>query len=180
MCSLHFTIASYKDHWTNLPGFLWRGNPNTALGAKVQWPILCFPRNEGGLGLRDLSTLNTACVLKRLWLILINMGSIWAAWVTKYLLKFKCVWLVILPSNCTWSWRKLMNLCIDAYWHISCRIGDGHSFYLWLNNWLGAGALQISSTKWLSFLSLDWQAGETGCNISGIFLELPQRHRHYY
>lgn len=41
-------------------GFLWKGNFQSAKGAKVSWCSICFPKAEGGLGLRDLKAWNKA------------------------------------------------------------------------------------------------------------------------
>lgn len=49
-------------------GFLWKGNFQSAKGAKVSWCSICFPKAEGGLGLRDRSFLR-----KRLIQLLMKM-----------------------------------------------------------------------------------------------------------
>ena len=47
-------------------GFLWRGNEHNARGAKVSWEEICLPKSEGGLGLKDIISWNTACMLQNI------------------------------------------------------------------------------------------------------------------
>ena len=35
-------------------GFFWHGKEQTAKGARVRWEAICFPKYEGGLGLKKL------------------------------------------------------------------------------------------------------------------------------
>ncbi|KAK4384375.1 hypothetical protein Sango_3067200 [Sesamum angolense] len=44
--------------------------------AKVAWDQLCKPKAEGGLGIRSLITTNQALILKQLWRILQNDGTL--------------------------------------------------------------------------------------------------------
>jgi hypothetical protein len=41
------------------------------------WDKICTTREEGGLGLRKLETLNEALLGKALWALLTNTNSIW-------------------------------------------------------------------------------------------------------
>ncbi|GKU92629.1 hypothetical protein SLEP1_g6336 [Rubroshorea leprosula] len=67
--------------------FLWNNSTDSAKGAKVCWQSVCFPKQEGGLGLKSLSHWNMACILRFIWMIFAKAGSIWVAWVKEYLLK---------------------------------------------------------------------------------------------
>lgn len=84
-------------------GFLWKGHSDSAKGAKMKWADLCFPRSEGELGFKDLITWNSACIIKNIWMLLVSSGSIWVAWAHKYLVRFKCIWLIKIPNSCSWS-----------------------------------------------------------------------------
>lgn len=82
---------------------LWHGSPN-AKGAKIKWTDLCVPKKEGGLGIKDIAIWNKACMLKNLWSELIQAGSLWVAWVHKYLIKGKNVWTLKIMQNSSWNW----------------------------------------------------------------------------
>ncbi|XP_048626986.1 uncharacterized protein LOC125595074 [Brassica napus] len=49
--------------------FLWNGNITSKAAEKVSWNVVCLPRSEGGLGLRNLSIWNKTLSLKLVWLL---------------------------------------------------------------------------------------------------------------
>ncbi|CAN1148886.1 LINE-1 retrotransposable element ORF2 protein [Linum perenne] len=67
--------------------FLWGTNEKGHAKAKVSWDSVTLPRVEGGLGIRDLSTWNVACLARHIRAILMNSGSVWVAWVRLYRVK---------------------------------------------------------------------------------------------
>ncbi|CAA0382872.1 unnamed protein product [Arabidopsis thaliana] len=42
-------------------GYLWRGAPNSARGAKISWNSICTPKQSGGLGLRRRNFIGSHC-----------------------------------------------------------------------------------------------------------------------
>ncbi|KAL0399538.1 UNVERIFIED_CONTAM: hypothetical protein Sradi_2297100 [Sesamum radiatum] len=54
-----------KEIKKRLQNFLWKGVPRTGY-SKVAWPQVCNPVDEGGLGVRDIQTLNLALMSRRL------------------------------------------------------------------------------------------------------------------
>ncbi|GKU95211.1 hypothetical protein SLEP1_g8598 [Rubroshorea leprosula] len=74
--------------------FLWNNTTDTARGAKVKWESLCFPKQEGGLGIKGLELWNISCIMRYIWMIFSQAGSIWVAWVHEYLLKNCSFWTV--------------------------------------------------------------------------------------
>ncbi|KAL4342623.1 hypothetical protein GQ457_08G014260 [Hibiscus cannabinus] len=55
----------------------WKGQYIPASGARVSWRNICSPKNEGGLGVRDLYTWNKACLIHIIKNLLSNEGRIW-------------------------------------------------------------------------------------------------------
>lgn len=47
--------------------FLWKGEASNAKGARATWNELCTPKDEGGLGLRNIELWIRASVLKHPW-----------------------------------------------------------------------------------------------------------------
>ena len=90
--------------------FLWKGREQTAKGAKVSWENICFPKSEGGLGLKDLITWNQACVLQNIWAIIANSGSLWIAWINQYVLRGRSLWQLEATKGASWNWNKLLKL----------------------------------------------------------------------
>jgi hypothetical protein len=64
-----------KRRWA----FLWAGTDTVAGGkCRVTWPIVCSPRDLGGLGLPDLRTLSFALRLRWEWLRRTQPDAAWA------------------------------------------------------------------------------------------------------
>lgn len=122
-------------------GFLWRGVPNSARGAKVSWESVCTPKECGGLGLRRLLPWNKVLGLKLIWLLFAAGGSLWVSWVRRHLIGNASFW--DLDANCagSWLWRSLCKLRIVARPFIICEIGSGISCSFWRDNWTLLGPL---------------------------------------
>ena len=72
--------------------FFWQGNSTNSKGARVSWQAICYPKAEGGLGLKDVVSWNHACMLHHLRSIFAKAGSLWIAWLYAYVLKGRSVW----------------------------------------------------------------------------------------
>ncbi|GKV34604.1 hypothetical protein SLEP1_g42967 [Rubroshorea leprosula] len=121
--------------------FLWNGSANNAKGAKVNWPSVCYPKQEGGLGIKSLVQWNKACILRFIWMLFTKAGSIWVAWVHAYFLKGKSFWSVKIPNDASWGWRKLLKLRPQAKKLMLHSLGDGEDTFLWLDHWHPSGPL---------------------------------------
>jgi hypothetical protein len=53
----------------------------------VSWNALCFPKKEGGFGLKRLDVWNRSSMLRHIWSLFGKSGSLWVAWAKDYLLK---------------------------------------------------------------------------------------------
>ena len=67
--------------------FLW--NSKAAL---VAWQEVCLPKHEGGLGLKDLQSWNSALLAKVLWNIHRKKDSLWVRWVHQRFLASSSIW----------------------------------------------------------------------------------------
>ena len=95
-------------------GFLWKGKESTARGVRVKWQEICYPRSEGGLGLKDIYSWNQACIMQNIWALITKAGSIWIAWIQAYVLKGKDFWEVQAFQNSCWRWKKLLKMRENA------------------------------------------------------------------
>lgn len=62
-------------------------------------------------------------------------------WCKINLLRGKCFWEVKIPSDCSWTWRKLLKLREQASTISKYKIGSGDSTSLWFSNWHPQGPL---------------------------------------
>ncbi|KAL8472289.1 hypothetical protein ACS0TY_029490 [Phlomoides rotata] len=58
----------------------------------VAWEDVCRPKNRGGLGLRDLTTWNSALLAKIIWDVHNKKDSIWIKWVSEQYLNGRTIW----------------------------------------------------------------------------------------
>lgn len=112
------------------------------MGAKVSWEHLCSPKQEGGLGFKSMQVWNKAAIAKHIW-FLISGGeqSMWCQWVKSYLIKRRNFWTLKIPGDCSWVWRKLLNIRHLVQPFILSVLGNGHSTSLWYDNWHPLGPL---------------------------------------
>jgi hypothetical protein len=55
--------------------FLWNGKDSDFAKAKVAWSDVCFPKKEGGLGLKNLEVWNRTSILRHIWNLFTCVGS---------------------------------------------------------------------------------------------------------
>ncbi|KAK4381249.1 Transposon TX1 uncharacterized protein [Sesamum angolense] len=109
--------------------------------AKVAWEWISKPKEEGGLGIRRLTTTNQALMLKQLWRILQNDGtSIWVDWIQRYRLRHSTIW-TFNGALGSWGWKKMLKLRPLLQRGVINKIGDGSSFSLWQDPWHERGPL---------------------------------------
>ncbi|KAJ7009375.1 hypothetical protein NC653_000139 [Populus alba x Populus x berolinensis] len=139
---------------------LWTSASLTYAGAKVTWASLCYPKTEGGLGIKRIKDWNKAAILKLVWRILTESSSIWVAWTHSILLRGRCFWFCNIPSSSTWSWRKLLLSRTWSKGYFAPFIGNGRQTSLWLDYWLPNGRrfCDFLPFKLLSSTNLPWNA----------------------
>lgn len=72
-----------------LTRFLWKVNINHKGGAKVSWEVICLPREEGGLGLKNMLDWNKAQLINHLLGVITHKSTIWPKWINATILKHK-------------------------------------------------------------------------------------------
>jgi hypothetical protein len=101
--------------------FMWEGTDTVSGGScQIAWPIVCVPKDHGGLGLLDLRILGYALRLRWEWMRRTEPNSAWAA----------------LPSA---PERKVATMFSSS---VYVEVGDGTSMKFWTDAWLPAGRSQ--------------------------------------
>ena len=79
---------------------------------------------------------------KLIWnLCQISSSSLWVNWVKVHLIREHSFWDIPIPSNCSWTWRKLLQLRGEVRAFIHHVISDGRHTWLWFDAWLPFGPI---------------------------------------
>ncbi|CAN1153013.1 LINE-1 retrotransposable element ORF2 protein [Linum perenne] len=124
----HFILPSgvVKEVERICNDFLW-GKAESKSRAKVAWQTVSKPKLEGGLGLKDMRTWNKANVVRHIWNVLLQEGSLWVAWINKYRLKGRC-FSQVRDTSGSWHWSKLLKLRTSVEQYIE---QDDEGGWLW-------------------------------------------------
>ncbi|XP_074347029.1 uncharacterized protein LOC141685850 [Apium graveolens] len=173
--AIHATIQSM------LTRFLWKGNINNKGGAKVAWNVICLPREEGGLGLKNMAEWNKAQLIHHLIKVITRSKSLWATWVNSTVLKHGHFWTISIPTDCSWIWRKVLKFRSMALQFLNYSVGSGDSFSLWFDPWWGGTCLANSQTSSIiSQCGLHHSAKLSGIIHNGSWrLPTPNRMHHH-
>lgn len=121
--------------------FLWNGNINARASARVSWANCCFPKEEGGLGLRDLILWNKTLNLKLIWLLYQENESLWASWCKEHRLKGISLWSIDEEKQGSWIWKSILKLRPVAERFLRCHVGNGRTASFWYDQWTPLGVL---------------------------------------
>lgn len=83
--------------------FLWSRPDGETSHTLIRWDNMVFPYDEGGLGIRDLLTINKACVMRHIWYLIEYKEILWVLWVKKNIIKGIDFWAMKIPDNTSCS-----------------------------------------------------------------------------
>lgn len=126
--------------------FLWGGGLADKRLCWIKWDLICLPKDQGGLGVKNPSLFNKALLSKWNWRFLTDDEAVWAD-----LLKFRYGHLPthLLAANTTHTvvnsslwWRDIIGLAKENnenrfMSNISCGVGDGKNIGFWKFKWFG-------------------------------------------
>jgi hypothetical protein len=136
MCCLDIPISVKEQLIKYMRHCLWRkksGDVQSNGPALVAWEKICRPKNQGGLGVLDLTVQNKALLLKNLHKFFNRQDIPWVnlVWSSYYNNDS-------LPGNHSGGsfwWKSHLKL-IDQYKCMGkCVLGDGKSAHFWTNMW---------------------------------------------
>lgn len=97
---LNSTINNMHSFWSNaflipktclsaietlMRKFLWGYKEGKKIHT-VAWATICRPKSNGGLGLRNIFSINKACLMKQAWAIAAKEDNLWIKWIhSRYL-----------------------------------------------------------------------------------------------
>lgn len=130
--------------------FLWGGKDGSRKLAWINWDALCRPKNEGGLGFKDLISFNRTLLNKWVWRFLTGDGGLWRriiisrhglpSWAPNGTRERRA-------GRETGWWKRIVKLVdgIDGKWFwdkVERIIGDGKDTFFWDDKWAGGSSLK--------------------------------------
>jgi hypothetical protein len=90
--------------------FLWNGKLDSAAKAIVSWKELCHPKKEGGLGIKKLEKWNRAFMMRHIWNLFAQSGSLWVALSEDSVDWFSLIWYPLaVPKHAFIAWLAMKN-----------------------------------------------------------------------
>jgi hypothetical protein len=135
----------------------------------VRWDVICRPKKEGGLGVRDLRLVNISLLAKWKWKLLSRDIELWKEMiVARYgidvLGKRSLGEIDVTRLGSTW-WRDLCLLDKDAVWFnnaIGKRVGNGNLTSFWNDHWIGDQPLRQTFPR---LFGISMQKNDVICNL---------------
>lgn len=135
MAAFRLPSSCLKEIESLCSAYLWSGTELKTTKAKVSWEDICYPKEEGGLGLRPLKELNKVYGLKLIWRLMAET-SLWVCWVQCYLIRKSSFWSIKEDtSSGSWVWRKLLKLRSLAKQYIKKEVRNGETTSFWYDRW---------------------------------------------
>ena len=128
--------------------FLWHGTIRIHTGARVGWMDICFPKSEGGLGIRKIVSWSETCILKASSYVCSTskLAQFWFAWMKKI-------------YNVSSFWRKQkclsqmygygLDLRWAFYWNESKSGLNSFGFGLEIKAFMSSGKLFIKLVSYM-------------------------------
>lgn len=134
MCTLALPKEIIKQIDKYRKACLWRGSDiNARKPPKAAWPMVCVPKDAGGLGVIDIEKQNKALLLKNLYKFFDREDLPWVNLVwEKYYINGK------LPSHIrkgSFWWRDTLKLLPDLKSIAKPQVRSGESSLFWHDKW---------------------------------------------
>ncbi|GAU38148.1 hypothetical protein TSUD_395930 [Trifolium subterraneum] len=152
--------------------FLWAGLSKQTKTCWVKWDVICKPKKEGGLGVRDLRLVNISLLAKWRWKLLTTECEVWkevvgARYGRDVIGKVNLGDIDVTRTGSCW-WRDLCLLDSDVRWFSSAvgkRVGRGDSTMFWNEIWIGDQPLR---QRFPRLFGMSTQQNEVICNMGSL------------
>jgi hypothetical protein len=117
--------------------FIWGSTNQHRKCHLVSWEKICRPKEEDGLGFRNLRILNQAYIHKLAWQMVADPDKLW---VQVMRAKYKCGFLstpnITTRSNSSNVWKVIVKAWEQVKPHLRWVINDGHGTRFWKDCWI--------------------------------------------
>jgi hypothetical protein len=122
--------------------FFWQGDDHKKKYRLVKWGVICRPKDQGRLGVRNLEIQNK-CLLSKWLFSLINTEGAWVQLIRNKYLGTKTITQVTRNPGDSQFWSGLMRVKDDFLNMGRFQLEDGKQIRFWEDTWLGDSALKV-------------------------------------
>ncbi|KAG5569955.1 hypothetical protein H5410_059721 [Solanum commersonii] len=123
--------------------FLWQGNKEKRGYNLVKWDTLTLSRNQGGLGLKNLSLQNSCLLQKWLWRFCTEDRALWRRFIAgKYGLLNQWTTEEVMGTFGCSVWKTIRRIWPHFRNNICISVGDGMKTQFWNEIWIGEDSLR--------------------------------------
>lgn len=102
----------------------------------LSWEKLILPKDEGGLGFRDLHSFNMAMLAKQGWRLIQTPDSLCARILKAKYFPNTSLLSAKLKDGCSYTWRSIMQGVEVLRDGVIWRVGNGQSINIWEDLWV--------------------------------------------
>lgn len=99
------------------------------------------PKEEGGLGLRNITYWNKSCIIKLLWMLFFRTESVWVASIHQNVIQDKDFWSMKESQSHTWLFKQILRQREIVLNWLRIIPVEGNSINFWTLPWTPYGQL---------------------------------------
>ena len=132
--------------------FFWGQRGDSRKVHWVRWEELCKPKEQGGMGFKDLSRFNDVLLAKQTWRFLHDKSSLFYRIFKARFFPNCSIMEATCPSSASYAWKSIIKgrdmIKRGAIW----RIGDGKLAHIWGDRWLPQKHSALVLSPWVDGL----------------------------
>ena len=121
---------------TKMRNFWWAQRDKERKMAWIAWEKMCTPKNEGGMGFKDLKAFNLALLVKQGWRISQDLDSLAHRVLKEKYFSDSNFLEAELGKNPSYTWRSLVAARGVLHRGLRWNIGNGWKAKIWTDRWI--------------------------------------------
>ena len=141
MQSIKLPVSICKEMERLCRNFIWHGNSGDSAVHLINWQTLLYPKQNGGLGIRNFGLMNQAMLGKLCWRAFMNPSDLWISCLLWKYNNGRISWNLRVPPGASMNWKALcwgLQLVSSG---VSIDVRSGTDVKFWQDDWLSVGPL---------------------------------------